>query len=321
MNILRILSCSCACLWAAGPLRGADMALHLSADEHSPVIATVPEGSPALRQSAPVLERKAAEEGWRWLDYRARVQGHVPSARLSKNFEIDLDTFIRATPSSNAPVLSLVEPGDQFEIVEANDDWTTVRFTKNIPAYYKTSTRISERPALSVAAPAAMPGARKAVAYDPNASLGKTAPEDLAPENVVWSVRKPGSQPLPAASPPIRPETTESDRNLQPIDIVVAPTQTQAIDTPQRPADSVGVPMRRLNGKLVREISSFGPRYPLRLKSARGERIAYVDMSRLFIPNLQPYIDQQVRIHGEVRPLVPGSRELVIVARTIRLAE
>lgn len=101
-------------------------------------------------------------------------------------------------------------------------------------------------------------------------------------------------------------------------DIMVSPSETQARNTPRQPELSLGSTARQLNGTLIRRLSSFGPRYPIRLESDSGKRIAYVDMSEIFISDLRPYLKQRVAIHGEVHPLVPGSKELVIVARTIR---
>lgn len=89
---------------------------------------------------------------------------------------------------------------------------------------------------------------------------------------------------------------------------------------PKRPKREASTPTRTVGGKLVRRLNTYGPRYPLRLRGASG-RIAYVDVSRLFIHDLRPYLEQQVLITGELRPLVPGSRELVIHARSLRLAD
>lgn len=89
---------------------------------------------------------------------------------------------------------------------------------------------------------------------------------------------------------------------------------------PNRPKWGDLAPTRTLSGTLVRRLRKYGPRYPLRLRAANG-RIAYVDMSSLFFSDLRPYLDQQVSITGEVRPLVPGSAELIIQARSLKLAK
>ena len=89
---------------------------------------------------------------------------------------------------------------------------------------------------------------------------------------------------------------------------------------PNLPKWGYKAPTRTLSGTLVRRLKNYGPRYPLRLRAANG-RIAYVDMSSLFFSDLRPYLDQQVSITGEVRPLVPGSTELIIQARGLKLTK
>jgi hypothetical protein len=44
-------------------------------------------------------------------------------------------------------------------------------------------------------------------------------------------------------------------------------------------------------------------------------------MTQLFINDLRPLLNKKVQIIGEVRPVVAGSQDLIIQARTIRLAE
>ena len=95
----------------------------------------------------------------------------------------------------------------------------------------------------------------------------------------------------------------------------------QESELPQNPKIRSDAPLRNLNGILVREISNSGPRYPIRLKERSGQRIAYVDMSHVFISDLRPFLSKPVQIIGEVRPVVPGSQDLIIQARTIRIAE
>ena len=88
---------------------------------------------------------------------------------------------------------------------------------------------------------------------------------------------------------------------------------------PTRPQQAHIGQTRTLAGQFVRVISRFGPRYPIRLLDEKNKRLAYVDLSNLFIRDLRPYLNNPVKISGEVRPLVPGSEELVIVARTLQL--
>lgn len=90
---------------------------------------------------------------------------------------------------------------------------------------------------------------------------------------------------------------------------------------PTRPQQNSIAPTRTLEGHFVRVISRFGPRYPIRLLDEKNKRLAYVDLSNLFIRDLRPYLNNPVKISGEVRPLVPGSEELVIIARTLQLVK
>jgi hypothetical protein len=102
--------------------------------------------------------------------------------------------------------------------------------------------------------------------------------------------------------------------------IVDTSNKTSIRQFPNRPMWGNNAPTRTLSGTLVRRLRNYGPRYPLRLRAANG-RIAYVDMSSLFFSDLRPYLDQQVSITGEVRPLVPGSTELIIQARSLKLVK
>ena len=95
----------------------------------------------------------------------------------------------------------------------------------------------------------------------------------------------------------------------------------QASELPQTPKVQANAPLRNLTGILTREISNTGPRFPIRLKSPTSKRTAYVDMSHLFISDLRPFLGQSVQLIGEVRPIAPGSDDLVIQARTLRKAE
>lgn len=91
--------------------------------------------------------------------------------------------------------------------------------------------------------------------------------------------------------------------------------------TPVRPHPQYFEAPRTLEGQFVRVISRFGPRYPIRLLDDKKKRLAYVDLSTIFIRDLRPYLNQLVKINGQVRPLVPGSEELVIIARTLQLKQ
>lgn len=103
--------------------------------------------------------------------------------------------------------------------------------------------------------------------------------------------------------------------------IIPQETATSKRTTPVRPHHQLIEASRTLEGQFVRVISRFGPRYPIRLLDGKKKRLAYVDLSQIFIRDLRPYLNQSVIINGPVRPLVPGSEELVIIARTLQLKQ
>ena len=114
---------------------------------------------------------------------------------------------------------------------------------------------------------------------------------------------------------------SQEDEQVEAREIIVDTSNKTSIrQSPNRPKWANKAPTRTLSGTLVRRLRNYGPRYPLRLRAA-NERIAYVDMSKLFFSDLRPYLDKKVSISGEVRPLVPGSTELVIQARSLKLAK
>jgi len=321
---LRLALASALLALAAAPAEAATVALRAAPQPEAPVLRVVDESDALLREASPVADREKAEAGWKEALWSGpRWEGYVPSAALSKNFELELGTALRAEPSHEAPALGVVEGGDRFEIVESGEAWTRLRSAKPRRVFFQEAAELSDSPAVLAPAPSA--SARRSgpsATFDPRAGVGSVRPGNLPPENVIWSAAPADRAPAPAArtdtGSPIPLGSARRESGLQPIDIVVPPVQTQARETPIRPQAEAGTPSRRLAGTLVREISNFGPPYPLRLKSAGGRRIAYVDMSGLFIPTLRPYLDREVVIEGRIRPIASGSDELVILARSIR---
>ncbi len=292
-----------------------EVLLRLSSEPGAPIVAHVPSTDPAVKAGAPVLDAERAALGWQWTEYTTTLEGYVPEKSLSKNFEIEPDTFVRAQPNGAAPVLTVVEAKDRFDVLKVSKDWATVRFSKAVPVYFQQAetqkTASITEPVRPSTADTPKP---ETIRFDPNRAVSTTSPEALPPENVIWSAGSTSVSPLEHRE--LAPTQIES---IDAADIMVGPVETSTREAPRTPETKPGTPMRLLSGKLVRSITSFGPRYPIRLNSSSGQRIAYVDMSRIFISDLRPYLGQKVYIGGEVRPLVPGSKDLVILARTIRI--
>jgi hypothetical protein len=301
------------------PVAASDIILLLEAKEDAQIMARVDSADPVIKAASPVLESEKATHGWMWTEYSTTIKGYVPAKSLSKNFDIAPNTIVRSGPNKNARVLTLAEATDRFEVLASDDDdWATIRFNKAIPVYFL------DRP-LSVPVPASKIQPRQKrhtrIQFNPDRAVSNLSPNALPPENVVWSSASANTTEQPEAN---IESLTGSEYDMIPAtpdSIIVMPTQVQAPKIPRAPEVKVGTPIRILTGKLVREIHNFGPRYPIRLKSASGQRVAYVDMSRIFINDLRPYLDKTVYIRGEVQPIVPGSRNLVILARTIRITE
>ncbi|MFP4069145.1 MAG: hypothetical protein ACLFVC_03095 [Opitutales bacterium] len=308
---------------APGMLCARTLDLRLTPDPEAPVVGQI-EAESASAAASPVLDRDRAEAGWKWTELTGTWQGYLPDSALSKNFDVEPGATIRAEPSPTAAALGTAAEDDRFEIIESTDGWTTVRFRKTVPVYFQSSTEIADAPAVNAPAPApkeTRPRSGPRASIDPDAEVARVEPDALPPENVVWSTRtsRPAAEPAePAPDETVELAPAERSGELEPIDIVVPPVQTQARDTPIRPQAAAGTPTRRLSGTLVRKISNFGPAYPLRLRADNGRRLAYVDMTQLFITNLHPYLDQKVIIQGEIRPVAPGSKDIVIQAQSIR---
>ncbi len=257
-----------------------DIILQLAPEAGAPVIARVDASEPAVQNAADILSSEPGDSGWKWTEYRTTMEGYVTTAAVGKNFDITTGALVHARPRVDADVLTVVEDGDSFAILSSDDKWTRVRFTKEVPVYF---SRLPQ--------------------------LGLTSLSEIDP-----GIPEAAPEPQPIETPP------SSQQSKETANIVVEPSATSTRAAPRTPEAPQAMPTRTLVGKLIRRHSAFGPRYPLRLVSNSGSRIAYVDMSQVFISDLRPYLDQQVYISGEVHPLVPGSRELVILARTIRLS-
>ena len=177
-----------------------------------------------------------------------------------------------------APVLTMVTEGDAIEIVGDRGEWVEVRFDKPVPVYFRK----------------------------PPASATRQAARE-----------QPVEVPATAETPPPAAEADGQEEAPEEA-VVVAPPQRAQAQPPRQPEPPAGTPMRSLAGTLVRERGSAdGPRFTLSLRRD-GRRLAYVDISRLFIRDLRPYLDEEVIVMGEVSSISPGGTQLVIHARTLR---
>jgi hypothetical protein len=310
MQIWRIAPFALTALICAAHLHGNDVILRLAPSAEAAIIAKIDAHSSLMQAARAVLEADKAQQGWKWLEYTTTLDGYILSQRLSKNFEAAPNSLVRLEPNQHSQVLTTIQRHDIFEIIARNDTWSTIRFRKAVPVYFN-SLAIPNYTADQVPGHA-LPQRLK---IDPNAKVGQLAPNALRPENIKWRAAAPGTP------TPVLPKRAQSTERAQPSSIMTGVADQQESELPQRPDFNADLPLRNLVGTLVREMSHTGPRFPVRLKSATGQQTTYVDMTQLFINDLRPLLNKKVQIIGEVRPVVAGSQDLIIQARTIRLAE
>lgn len=312
-----------------------DIILRLKPDANSPAITRIIATEKVLLDAAPADENN----DWRKLDLKVPFDGYVPAATLTKNFAIIDNTPVHALPDAKTDIVTRVNDGDLYEVKRVSDEWATIRFNKQLTTYFRAGALPSAAPKpsqtpisdtipepvpeapvldLTISAPTHTPEP-KAAEFDPKLGVGKTSPEDLPPENVLW---KSASR----SSPPIREPQPQATQPQQappalPNGIMVEPSQTQAREANTNAPPGADKPHRILTGILVREIEADGPAYPVRLQSPEGRLIAYVDFSGYFIDDLSPYIDERVILRGQIIPLKTGSRNLVIFVHDILLAD
>ena len=310
MQFWRIATYALTTLICAAHLNGKDVILRLAPSAEAAIIAKIDAHSSLIQSSRAVQESDKTQPGWKCLEYSATFKGYILSQRLSKNFDAAHGSLVYLEPNEYSRVLTTIQRNDNFEIIAHNDIWSTIRFHKSLPVYFN-SLDIPNYTADQVPVHA-LPLRLK---IDSNAEVGQLAPSALRPENIKWHAAPLGT-PIPNLAQKAQPNVRVQSRS-----IMISAADQQKSELPQRLEFDANSPLRNLTGTLVREMSPKGPRFTLRLKSPNGQKTTYVDMSQLFINDLRSLLDQIVQIIGEVRPIVAGSQDLIIQARTIRLAK
>jgi hypothetical protein len=322
-----------------GPLLSAEnIVLRTQPDASAPAITRMIATEKVLLEAAPASENS----DWKKLDLKIPFEGYVPAASLTKSLAVIQNTPVHFLPDAASDTLTSVRDGDVYEVKRVKDDWATIEIHKEITTYFQvaatpekassaTTTLIPAAPlplvkpeppvlTLSPAEPMTAPETTSP-AFDPNLSVGITAPDQLPPENVIWSkaTTMPGparrnpvpTTPVVSPAPPVEPIMPPASN------IMVSTSNTQARETTKKAPPSADQPHRLLTGTLVREIETRGTTYPLRLKSPDGRLIAYVDMSGIFISDLSAYLDQRVVLRGQLSKVKPGSHDLIIYVHQI----
>ncbi|MGB0414139.1 MAG: hypothetical protein ACPGJU_06790 [Coraliomargarita sp.] len=277
-----------------------DVLLRTAADPDASVIGRIPSTHPAFEKGTQVSDPNKANDGWYQTTVNIRHEGYVSTDELGKNFAVNPGTVIRVAPKADANELTTCREQDRINVSGLSNDraWATVEFTKAATAYYL----ISELPS-TVAIDSPRPQKTHISRLDPNKPVVNMETHRKGRETVVS---------IPEGS-------ITGYTPIGPTDLV-ANTEDSASQTPQTTAQTSDAVIRNLVGTLQRERSSEPVIYPLRLYKG-NKRIAYVDMSTIFISDLRPFLGKQVLIQGEVRPLSAESAESVIQARSLQLSE
>ena len=317
LRVLLALACTSAALSAG------DVLLRLAPETSSRVVTRLDSSHAAFATAKPVKDEQLASAGWQWTELTATVTGHIPTERLAKDFSIQPGTIIRATREADARVLTVVEDNDKIDVdtTTATAQWTRVRFKKPIPVYF-LSADLPQTAAMDVPAPEDL-GSGPASFTDPS---------ELPPEKVTWKrievdsiydpqpFEKKRSRPttiLVQETVPVMPAPKPEPKPAAP-QALVDEASTSERSAPQRPQASATVGSISLQGVLVREYGDAP--YSLQLKSDDSP-LTYVDISKVFINDLRPYLNQQLEVNGTVRPVVVGSDERVIQVQTIELVQ
>jgi len=311
-SYLALISFSLVLLTQVLTAREKEIPVYLEPDSSSSQVASIDPDQFHLIEYFPVLDEAKAREGWLFAEYDGTFVGFVDPGTVTKGLNIQSNTPVYLRPDSGSPVLALIQEGDSVEIKQVGTDWVEIEFQKRVPVYFKDPDF-----------------------EDPDAPEEETEPATPPqPERGERTLRNEDSREEPI---PVEPLTREEDRrqgenetgNTEVLEAIetppaprVAPGLSPNRDTPtQAPSGSPAYDTPRyIEGKLVRATRLFGfkPRYRYELKSAGGKHMAWVDLSNVLVQSLAPYMDKQVRIYGEIRPL-KANDDLIVFARTIRL--
>ncbi|MGJ8650484.1 MAG: hypothetical protein ACSHX4_09000 [Opitutaceae bacterium] len=284
-------------------LQAGDVLLRLSPDANAPTVARVDETNSTIQRSTQVANPFLAQNGWKQSQHKVSIDGYISTAKMSKNFEIELQTPLSANSNLSGTPLTRIEKSDQIKVLKVDDQWAQLRITKTLPVFFQQRTR-----PVTPLAPITMnakPTYRQETNdksylndFDPARGVGITRPEALPPENVVWTSSNSAPIPRPAPKANARSINPTTQRTLAP-----ATTQTTYAE---------GI-IYRFSGTLVQAGNA------LQLEDGQGNRLVNVDISQMYINDIGPYLDKKVQIHGEVQLSEDRNQVIAITARTIRI--
>ncbi|HEU5081638.1 MAG TPA: hypothetical protein VFT72_20665 [Opitutaceae bacterium] len=283
MKIKQYLSAALltAATLSAAPLTSTT-AVHVKPSATSPVITVLNAGTeptPAIGVAS------ALPKGWSAIELNEPHEAYIANRDLTKELDARPGSAFRTLPKADAPVLSTMQPGDQFEVTGYHGKWTQVKLTKKIIGYVQ---------GWSGSAPAASVALNTPAASNIPAAAPTPAPTPTPAPNIPFS-------PSPAA-----PAAMTGSGAGQPVNL--------------GDGGSSALP-RLFQGKFVSTRSLLRPRrpYDYQLNDSSGQRYGYVNVSRLLqTEQIDKYIDHTVTIYGTAKP-VEGTKDIVIEAESLQL--
>lgn len=139
-----------------------DTAVFSAADPKSAVIARLKAGA------AITPAEGEAPSGWRLVAIAGPFDGFVHNRDINKGLEVREGASIHLAPKADAPVLTVVAPGDKSEVVglAANGDWCQIKLDKTLTGYVATG-RTANSPAATIAPAVTSPASTVATPSSP----------------------------------------------------------------------------------------------------------------------------------------------------------
>lgn len=127
-----------ALLCAAGASGAQTLELRSRPADDAARLGTIDANDPALEQAEPVPDGPQAALGWKRLRHAGTYTGYVPRRTIGKGLAVAVGTLVRVAPEDHADLLTIVADGDLIEVTNP-ELWATVRVTKEIPVFVRTT--------------------------------------------------------------------------------------------------------------------------------------------------------------------------------------
>jgi hypothetical protein len=244
------------------------------------------------------------------------------------------ETPVRARPDPQAPVLMVIQPGAQLPPsaagVNAPSGWMAVQLPGPHEVYVdnKDVTKaLDVKPGADLRAEPT-PGAAiltQATANDPVEITGLRGRwTQLRLNRPITGYAQVAATPAPAPAPAIaRPAAPAPTQPSAPAPATAsAPAGPgRAVPMVQHQDGGLSALPRLFEGRFVTTRRALRPRRPYEyaLQDHTGERIAYVDISRLLLTDqIENYIDRHVTAYGTAKA-VPDTKDIVITLESLQL--